>query len=106
VNNLPTSIQLSPSEQSELSARIAAAARYGATPTIAQFWREALAARGVALPAHGKLPLCVPQRGAGTYRLQWQTCRLGQQAIAEGKKYRLFQEERERKYEQEKGFRL
>ena len=103
---LPTSIQLSPTEQAELCSRTAATSRYGATPTLAAFWRGAYHARGIILPAKRHIPLAVPNGTQGHYALSWQTTKLGPKALQEGEKYRKFQEEREAKYEREKRFRL
>ena len=105
MTSLPTSIQLSAAEAYELSVRIFAASRPGATPTVAAFWRGVFHARGIIIPAKRHIPVATPLRD-GAYTLSWQTTKLGPKALAEGEKYRKFQEEREAKYEREKGFRL
>ena len=91
MQNLPTSIQLTQSEASELQSLT----RFQLSSI--DFWKKVHARCGVVVPA-SKVLMTISVRN-GSYRLEYHPKRLGKSAIAAGIEYRKFTEKKDREWE-------
>lgn len=90
-------IQLTHEERRELAIR--SYVPFGREPTIARYWQNLLASRGI-LPTARALPVTVATSAPGEFLLEWHSRALGPKAIAAGIEFRKFADGKDQKFQE------